>query len=263
MQRATRIILRGLSACALGALLLLLATTSASANAITTSRGDSAANEPASYTLDHFLCYVTNSSAVNQNVTLQDQFQPQPVPFNVGTPGELCNPVKKIHNGRIFKIVNLADHLVMYNIGKPTTRIHVVQVTNQFGTQRLRVFAPPLYLAVPTKTETHKVPTTLDHFECYVVKGKAVNVPVGLKDEFTSVPSVTVTTPALLCAPTVKVHNKKKYPIMHPTVHLVCYTIQLPSVNKNLDTRNQFRAEGLLITLPNLLCAPSSKKVLQ
>lgn len=217
---------------------------------------------PDALPLDHFYCYrVKEGLPVNQTVLLKDQFDQNFLDAVVGVALRLCNPVEKTHNGKVFKVTHPNDHLVWYKIGTPVAPPQIkVDVNNQFGKRRLKVYLPAEALAVPSQKLPHDPPKDTDHFKCYRVKGDAINVPVGLKDQFQAT-QVSVLRPVYLCNPTIKNHNGALTDIKYPQAHLVCYTVTPKDFVKKVTTINQFRQENLKTSVADLLCAPSKKEI--
>lgn len=263
MNRLRFVLTSCLAALVFGMLVLGLASSEAHAARIPDSATSSVLNAPDAPTLDHFWCYQTTSTPVNEPVGLQDQFTTAVVQHTVGAPTHLCNPVKKRHGDTVSQIIDRDAHLVFYTIGVPTVKILNVEVRNQFGTRRLKVFGPAKALAVPTKKNNHDAPKILDHFKCYRVKGTDVQAQVGLKDQFQQAPVLIVGKPVLLCNPTLKVHGQNTFQILHPKEHLVCYKVTVVNFSIDAQTLNQFRGEVLTVQNPNMLCAPSKKRILQ
>ena len=112
--------------------------------------------------LDHYKCYTITSRnpLQSRSVKLVDQFESRQA--RTSPPSAVCNPVKKVVKRKvrgkrvteIAKIKNAAAHLVTYPIAprKPFKQ-RIVEVKNQFGTQRL-VVVERRSLMVPT----HKTP---------------------------------------------------------------------------------------------------------
>jgi hypothetical protein len=117
----------------------------------------------------------------------------------------------------------------------------------------------------------------LDHFICYHVTGSSnQGVPAGttvkLADEFTinaagPVPKVVhVGLPVKLCNPISKWHNVGGflfvYPVVHPTLHLVCFKINepTPTPSKVVSTDNQFNASGSARVLTTQTLSATSKQ---
>lgn len=129
----------------------------------------------------------------------------------------------------------------------------------------------------------------LDHFVCYHVTQSAGQpaVPggVSLADEFSKtdatgkpVPTpVKVGAPVALCAPITKLHlvgtQMFVYPVLHPTLHLVCFRIteNPPTPRFVVKTDNQFnpQAQPRILTTGNAattvtatsVCLPSHKSI--
>jgi hypothetical protein len=262
MKRVRFSVTSCVAALVFGLLALGLASSEANAARIPDGSVSIAQNAPDALPLDHFWCYQTTSNPVNEPIGLKDQFTAAVVPHVVGAPTHLCNPVKKRHGDNVFTIIDRDAHLMFYEIGVPSLKIFEVEVKNQFGTRELKVFGPAKALAVPTKKNNHDAPTDLDHFKCYRVKGATAQAVVGLKDQFQSAPGLVVGKPVLLCNPTLKVHGPNTFPIKHPKAHLVCYKITVVNFTANVLTQNQFRSEALTVQNPNMLCAPSKKRIL-
>lgn len=218
---------------------------------------------PDALNLDHFWCYNTDGDPINEPVDLKDQFNPITVTKTVGKPKLFCNPAQKKHGDRVFKIIDPNAHLTFYEIDTPTAELIRVAVKNQFGRSQLKVYQPALYLATPTKKDNLPEPTALDHFKCYQVKGRALNVPVGLKDQWHRSKNLVVGKPVLLCAPTSKVHRDKTFEIQHPKAHLVCYRLPEKQFTRVPLATDQFTSRQLVVNNPNLLCVPSTKTVLE
>lgn len=246
----------------LGGFTLVLTASETNAAVRTRDAAATALNAPDARILDHFWCYQTNSTPVDKQIGLQDQFTTAVIPHLVGPPTHLCNPAKKRHGDNISDIIDRNAHLMLYEIGAPTARILKVEVRNQFGTRVLKVFGPAKAVAVPTQKNNHEAPTDLDHFKCYRVKGESALAVVSLKDQFQRAGNLAVGRPIMLCNPALKVHGANTFPILHPKAHLVCYKITVVPFQINVQTKNQFRAEPLAVGNPNMLCVPSKKKIL-
>ncbi len=211
--------------------------------------------------LDHFKCYGTQGSQVGEPVVLGDQFANRSA--RVLQAIRFCNPVEKIHGDRVTPVEDKDAHLKFYNLTvtpEPGQRREVI-VRNQFGGLQHLDVSGAVALAVPTqklRPNFHLPPRGLDHFLCYVAKGKPVDVVVGLRDEFLS-ETVQVVSPFLLCNPVVKVHRDVVTPILNPKDHLVCYRIRGGPFQGNVFARNQFGDESLTVGRGDILCVPSEK----
>jgi hypothetical protein len=213
--------------------------------------------------LDHFKCYGAKEERPDpaEPVTLRDQFGVLRV--RVLDVALLCNPVEKQHAGTVTPIQDPDAHLTFNEI-VPSEQVdrRLVEVTNQFGRQRLAI-GQPRYLAVPTRKYPHEAPKGLDHFACYEAAGREIGDPVGLRDQFHA-DEARVVRPELLCNPATKWHQDQVFEVEHPEAHLTCYTLlpqRRPPVNA-VRIENQFERDTLSIDVSRLLCAPSLKREL-
>lgn len=213
--------------------------------------------------LNHFLCYqLAASTPVSVTVKTQDQFDATPKRTRVQQSVRFCNPVEKTKDTIVTPIKYPNDHIMAYYVGahNPNKSLNV-QVKNQFGIQQLKVYKPAEVLMVPTRKLPHPKPQNTDHFKCYFVEGQALDIAVGLKDQFQQANTI-VMAPFALCNPTRKYHKDKWTEVLHPEAHLVCYQIQPLPHTATRDTVNQFRKENITTTQADLLCVPSRKKIL-
>lgn len=214
-----------------------------------------------------FLCYTDLEPApLNGALTLQDQFDVDPVGATVLSSQQFCNPVAS-KSGR---------RLTLYQINHPPIPPRTAVVGNRFdpdsattgvSRQYLRVhqavglFAPTR--ASETSGELMEIPPALDNFKCYSVAGMAVDVTVGLQDEFGR-GEATVHGPRLLCNPLVNEQGGALLPTQHSQDHLVCYDITMASTNPHVRfMSNQFEDRAVTVDHPSLLCVPSSMRVLE
>ena len=214
--------------------------------------------------LDHFWCYIVSSETPDQAVTatLKDQFQTAFV--SVGSPLQFCNPAQKTVGGVVTPIVNLNDHLTMYNLlqSPPLPTTETLTATNQFGAQQLTVDKAATTLMVPTQKllENLRFPTRLDHFLCYPVNAASIAQPVSLTDQFQT-QDVTVEQPVLFCNPVEKTIGNKTTRIQNAEAHLLCYNIRLPqsTTSRQVPILNQLESDTFTLTTTQMLCVPSTK----
>lgn len=210
--------------------------------------------------LDHFYCYPAKGDTIGDKVVLKDQFDKTWVVAEVGSPTRFCNPVTKVHDNAVTKIMDRDAHLTFYRIRPVVAASRWVSVHNQFGAQKLATGAA-VELAVPTfkMLPGHEPPKGLDHFKCYRASGKRVDQTVTLKDQFLKA-EARVGAPVLFCNPTVKLHGNTTTKIQHPEGHLTCYrTLPSPQFGKVVPVANQFGKAKLTLSSPNVLCVPSLK----
>ena len=225
--------------------------------------------------IDHFKCYKATEAAVPPApgipaaVRLSDQFGN--ANLQVGRVVRLCNPVRKLHDGKAFEIRHADLHLVCYAIRQNVPR--QVRVTNQFGSRRLNVtranrLCLPSYKNESPETQELEPLANLDHYKCYQAREPGPGAPgipgiVNLLDQF-GANNVFVDEPTTLCNPTRKGHDGVVTPVRFPDLHLTCFAIRQPG---DLQTRsvfvlNQFQRRDLTVTTPMELCLPSYKRVL-
>ena len=242
---------------------------------------------PPPLALDHFMCYIGDSTSPDVTVKLEDQFDVADgvVETAVVEFAEFfCNPVAKTHLGTTTPITNPDAHLEMYSLDTDTQTERTVTVDNQFGLQLLEDVSASYYLAVPTQKVSVQLghpgedgahdgtptglgfPTGLDHFTCREVFGSHVDATVDLFDQFHQTgETVVVLDPDFLCSPVKKEHPLGVFtPITNPDGHLVCYSFNLQENSlATLTTHNQFFPPGgasdvVFIEEAALLCVPSS-----
>ncbi len=231
--------------------------------------------------VDHQLCYTASGPnfKIPAGVRLIDQFSPNGfVPAIVNPAVVHCNPVMKIlPTGQVFKVTNPNAHLACFNIKPPAAQpTPTVQVTNQFGTGTL-IPSQPNLLCVPSwksltgpPGKTPRTPPRLNHFTCYPVKLAPGTPPyspppVMLQDEFAPKPvNATVNpVPSELCLPTEKIlASGKVFPIINPTLHLLCFPVTKTPIIPKVWDENQFGTSVVHIRATNWLCVPSTKKVI-
>lgn len=221
------------------------------------------AQEPAQG-LGHFKCYQTLGNPVDQAVKTQDQFDiKDQTGFDetfVRRAVRLCNPVAKLHRGRVFDIPDRQAHLTMY-ITTPTdtTSTRIVSIANQFGRTRIRTFSS-LVLATPTEKNNEGFPEGLDHYKCYRAYGRPANTVVTLRDQFGVQDRAKVGAPVLFCNPTRKVDAAGNvFGVKNATDHLTCYQISRQPFEKSAVTFDQFGIQELRLRDADLLCAPTAK----
>jgi hypothetical protein len=222
------------------------------------------------FLIDHFQCYLvapTGLKAPFEPIVLKDQFASRTVAATKRI--DLCNPVQK---GRsTVAISNPSAHLVCYREAAPQTSPPpvgpTVRIRNQLGNDILRVGAPTALCLPSSKALTQEylpIPTTLGHYECYVVKDLTPRSypPVVLTDQFGR-RVVEVIAPVALCTPVLKAYAGTTSRVLNPVDHLACYATaggltQAPAVR----VANQFERTPLAVLRATQLCVPSLKRVL-
>jgi len=241
--------------------------------------------------LDHFRCYsITVGHPTGLLVTLEDQFDHRLDKVEqvfVGLPIGFCNPVAKTvpgpgqGPGQTTDIRDPSAHLTLYEIHETIAQRAItwkVTVDNQFGRQTLFV-SRPVVLGVPTEKASVAgeptglgAPVGLNHFKCYLAKGRTLNLPATLQDQFEAA-DVLVVEPLLFCNPVTKTVTRSDgadvvTPIEDEEAHLTCYDIDLAAqvgftTQIHIGTVNQFNhldVEPLtVVTDERVLCVPSAK----
>ena len=253
--------------------------------------------EDAEKELDHFLCYRLDPEGggkfAGSAVQLQDQFLPEPKPVRAGLRVLLCNPVKKIREGRPSKKTLHRDaHLVCYELTvfDPVKSVEIKNQLDPNGRPLLNVKSH--WLCVPTgkaeitdknpDPENPAIPKSeiLDHFACYdsPEPGPPLGVGVLLHDQFLNANFKANGKDTFVCNPvekTAEVEGKPKiFPYHHKDAHLVCYSVlpdtededQLKAIKKHHKARihNQFESKVDVETVKvEYLCVPSTKRILR
>ena len=89
--------------------------------------------------------------------------------------------------------------------------------------------------------------------------------PVMLQDEFAPAPvnAQVAPVPTELCLPTEKIlPSGKVFPIINPTLHLLCFPVTPTPIITPVFDENQFGTRTVAIAQTRTLCVPSTKKVL-
>src|SRR6185369_1399596 len=208
--------------------------------------------------IDHVQCYEAKPAAFAlRNVTAQDQFGT--LTLQIRFPHRLCAPANKNGEG----ILDPTEHLTGYKAKAPFTKSLNHTVTNQFGSLKLDVVRPDLFMVPTEKDGVALAPPPGDHFTCYKVRRsrgtpKFVPVSVSVADQLQTV-TETLTKPIRLCAPANK-NGENPGAQNHPD-HLLCYKAktqtQFGDVVKPIQ--NQFGQSSLRLIHRRELCVPSLK----
>jgi hypothetical protein len=227
--------------------------------------------------VDHQLCYnAAGTFSVPSGIRLINQFTPNGfVPTSISSVATVhCNPVVKTVPGGTYPITNPYAHLACFSITTSGQYTPQVVVANQFGSAELQP-GQPNYLCVPSwksltgpPGKSPNTPPNLNHFTCYPVTpvsgAYTPPAPIKLQDEFASAP-VTVTVnpvPSELCLPTEKVlPSGQVFPIINPTLHLLCYQVSPTPIITPVWDENQFGTSAVNIYSSKWLCLPSTKQI--
>ena len=233
--------------------------------------------------VDHFLCYSANvlptaagpAFKPPAGVRLINQFAPNGIVPRITAVDLHCNPAQKTVGTRIFKITNPNAHLLCFKIVAPTQPARTVQVTNQFGSAKLKTGAATQVCLPTWKSLTgppnrpSPAPPRLSHFTCYAVSyipGAGTFKPpavVQVKDQFSGKPvNAKVGNPVLLCLPTTKIlPTGKSFPAVNTVAHLLCFTVGTTPIKNPVFDQNQFGTGSVQIQHTTFLCLPSTKRM--
>ncbi len=227
------------------------------------------------YVLQHSKCYKLDKKGSSKDfdpvqVTLQDQFDAEPVLTKVKKPTSFCNPVNKNGEG----IIDETLHMTCYDIDavdKQSASVkRTVFVDNQFGNAQQLNLLDSNQLCLPSEKDNVVADLErMDHFKCYKIdREKGKNAPtfpgfpivVTLEDQFDTEGPVdyVVEKPTGFCNPV----DKNGEGVIEPEGVLACYKVKLeekaPFELVTVESDNQlFSDQVLRLTEPNSLCVPS------
>jgi len=240
--------------------------------------------------LQHFKCYDLAKKKkktifeTNPIVTLQDQFDAEPIATEVKNPVRFCNPVEKTGAQEPGEIIDETAHLTCYSIDavdqEPAFEKMSIFVDNQIVQSQQLDLLEPSELCVPslknfdgTQSETDEEleNLNLDHFKCYKLerkKGKNAFLPlpitVALEDQFDSSgpENYIIEKPFRFCNPV----DKNGEDILDMEGHLTCYKIKKEEKERfqsiTVESDNQFKDDQMLtLSQSNTLCIPSEKRL--
>jgi hypothetical protein len=113
--------------------------------------------------------------------------------------------------------------------------------------------------SVPTANAAEPM-VTFSHFECYTgqINGQ-FGATVELTDQFQQY-QTGVGAAQFFCTPvTKKVISGPNMRVPSPANHLVCYSIQGPTIQQSRAYRDQFVKSTVTVGTPSLLCVPTHK----
>jgi hypothetical protein len=182
-----------------------------------------------------------------------------------------CNPTIKVTPAGVgSKPRHPEAHLTCFTTEDrtPTFTPTTVEVTNQFGTERLEVIQPTTLCTPTVKLEVDgkpgpggtvtEVEAVLDHFRCYKVVGGKAPGPVLVQDQFDPTLVDALLGPATrLCAPV----SKNEGRVSNSEAHLVCYAAESPTAPHRLLIANQFGNADVSTAVVVEVCVPSEKRI--
>lgn len=213
--------------------------------------------------LDAFKAYRVQEVVTEHVVSLEGQFDDQPIPATLQRLEMLANPVGI--DGEAIK--NRQQHLTWYRLQQASKEpLRVVEVENRFGQLRLTLGQPVFLLAPAEKKEAGSAaPTDLDHYKVYEVRQtKCVhraNRSVDLRDSLGEEKQVEVRFPRYLAVPVEKTVGGQRFPIHNAEEHLTIYEIRERKYSVGQwQVEDQFGTRDLTIENSELLCVPSRKR---
>jgi len=245
--------------------------------------------EPPPVSIQHFKCYDLVKKKkktifeTNPIVTLQDQFDAEPIATEVKNPVRFCNPVEKTGVQEPGEIIDETAHLTCYSIDavdqEPAFEKMSIFVDNQIVQSQQLDLLEPSELCVPSDKNNEaggfeEIQEKLDHFKCYKLerrKGKnafpGLPVTVELEDQFdvlagTGPVRYIVEKPFRFCNPV----DKNGEDILDMEGHLTCYKIKKEEKERfqsiTVESDNQFKDDQMLtLSQSNTLCIPSQKRL--
>ena len=201
----------------------------------------------------HYKCYDIVGPALNQNVTLVDEFGA--TQLDVLTPKYVCPPALKNGRGDLG-----VPHLKCYNINGPTPGV-LVDLLSQFGLEPLVQIGQAKMLCMPAlKAVVAPVPEPAPpgppppspHYTCYTIAGPDPPVTADIDTQFGHEEDEPIMTPAYKCVPSIKNgEGHRKHP------DLKCYNILGNDPPHVINLQTQFGFENnLQVGQAKLLCIP-------
>ncbi len=104
-----------------------------------------------------------------------------------------------------------------------------------------------------------------DHYACYRVRESQALRPetLQIRDQFGRA-EVVLGRPVMVCNPSVKVHNDRKYEVRNPRLHMVCYDIARQNDQqrpRRVETNNQMSLAQMTVDNRQVYCVPSIKEL--
>jgi hypothetical protein len=122
------------------------------------------------------------------------------------------------------------------------------------------VNGPSIGIGAPELVTTPML--ALDHFKCYGTKGKPLDTPVALQDQFGAERDVMVLDPVRFCNPVAKIHDDQVTKIRNEDHHLLFYRIKSveQSATRVVRVSNQFgKKREIAVSKATFLAVPTQK----
>jgi hypothetical protein len=205
---------------------------------------------------NHYKVYETTGPSIVEPVQLTDQFGGYAVDQLILE--KFANPVEK--NGE--PMVDPMMHQTWWRLFlSDPIPIRGVKATDQFGTNVWTVYNPA-YLVNPALKNTgpdDPIPMW-NHYLCYDAALEPIGIQVTLVDQF-GTQTTLVLEGRYFCNPVEKViASGEVYPIVDPSAHLTCYTIEPFFPPEVITALDQFGYWTVDIGESTCLCAPANKE---
>ncbi len=152
--------------------------------------------------------------------------------------------------------------LSVSNVKKVEMIIHSIQNKPNTFSQRVEIRE----VAFNGRPTPKVVDVPGEHYQCYrIIDAPTLNPEnIVVADQFGK-SEIVLGRPIMLCNPSVKVHNGKKYGVLNQKVHQVCYNVVKQTdgqPNRRVRTGNQFTTAEMTVGGRQMFCVPSYKTLL-
>lgn len=152
--------------------------------------------------------------------------------------------------------------LSVSNVKKVEMIIHSIQNKPNTFSQRVEIRE----VAFNGKPTPKTVDVQGEHYQCYRIVDAPTLAPenIVVADQFGKA-EIVLGRPFMLCNPSLKVHNGKKYGVLNKKVHQVCYNIVKQNdgqPTRKVRTANQFTTADMAVGGRFVFCVPSYKTLL-
>jgi hypothetical protein len=164
--------------------------------------------EPIQRPAEHLKCYRIAGTEANRTVTISNQFRESTV-VTAGKPTDLCAPASKSLEGDPGAPPADVNHYKCYEVSRTPSVAENVQLTDQFGSEQVRVQRLSRLCNPVEKRRTGRPaeppPHPAEHLACYQIREPAGfnAVSVFTQDQFRS-EVLELTKPSRLCVPSTK-----------------------------------------------------------
>jgi hypothetical protein len=152
--------------------------------------------------------------------------------------------------------------LSVLNVKKVDMIIHSIQNKPNTFSQRVEIRE----VAFNGRPSPKTVDVAGEHYQCYRILEAPTLKPenIVVADQFGK-SQIVLARPIMLCNPSLKMHNGKKYGVLNQKVHQVCYSELKPMDQKpmrRVRVANQFTTAEMTVGPRQMFCVPSYKTLL-